>query len=71
MNRKIKDIHLSYENGSEKDGVVIVIEDEKGSSPIEISGTEWASRRSEKSFDVQGVQLTQEEVNKINGFFVV
>ena len=66
MISKIKDIQQVYENKILKDGVDIIIETKGDIIKRSISGTEWAMRRSENSFDVFGVQLTTEQIKKIN-----
>ena len=64
---KIKDIKQAYDsNGTLKDGVVVIIETENGFRECSISGTKWSTRCAEKIFDIQGIQLTAEQIKKIN-----
>ena len=66
MISKIIDIRQDYEQGTLKDGVVIVIEKENNKIEQIISGTEWSTRCTEKSFDVLGIQLSKYQITKIN-----
>lgn len=69
MTQKVKDIQRTSENGTLKDGIVVIIETESGNTEHSISGTEWSERCVEKSFDVRGIQLTAEQIGKINDLF--
>ncbi len=69
MNQKIIGIRQSYDNGTLRDGVVVIIEKEGKTVEHSISGTEWSTRCAEESFEVGGVQLTEEHIKKINDLF--
>lgn len=67
MNSKIIKIRQSYDNGTLRDGVVVVVENEnKTIIEYPISGTEWSVRRVEQDFDVSGVLLTKDQIQEIN-----
>lgn len=69
MISKIIAIRRDYENKTLKDGVVVVLETKNGEVEQVISGTEWSTRFTEKSFGVLGVELTKDQIVKINNLF--
>lgn len=68
MISKILQIKRTFDEKSHtlRDGVVFVIETEKGVIDHSVSGTEWSTRLAEQFFNVLGVQLTKEQVGEIN-----
>lgn len=68
MISKILQIKRTFDEKSRtlRDGVVFVIETEKGVIEYSVSGTEWSTRLAEQFFNVLDVQLTKEQVEKTN-----
>ena len=66
MDSKITEIRQSYDNGTLRDGVVVVMEKESETVEYPISGTEWSVRCTEHNFDVSGMLLTSDQIQKIN-----
>lgn len=66
MNQKITGIQRSYDKGTLRDGVIVIIERNGEIVEYLISGTEWSFRCAEQNFDVSGVLLTKNQIQKIN-----
>lgn len=66
MNQKITGIHRSYDNGTLRDGVIVIIERNEEIVEHLISGTEWSFRCAEQNFDVSGRLLMKDQIQKIN-----
>lgn len=66
MNHKIIRIQQSYDSGTLRDGVVVVMEKDGKIEEYSVSGTEWTARCSEQNYEVHGTRLTEGQIQEIN-----